>query len=182
MGLSLNSATWELADCSSLFYLLLLFCRSVVSNSLQPHGLQHDRLPCPPPLGACSKSCALSWWCHLILCHPLLLLPSIFSKASRSFLMSQFFVSGGQSIGALASASVLPVNIHDWFPLGLTGLISLQSKGVVSRVFSTTTVQKHRFFSISFLYVPTLTSIHDYWKNHSFEYMDLCLQNNVSAF
>ena len=99
---------------------------------------------------------------HLILCCPLLLLPSIF-PASRSFLMSQIFPSVSQSIGA--SASVLPMNIQDWFPSGLTGLISLQSKGL-SRVFSNTTVQKYQFF-VTQLYGPTLTFIHDYWKNHS---------------
>ena len=82
---------------------------------------------------------------HLILCHPLLLLPSVF-PASESFPMSQLFTSGGQSIGASASASVLPVNIQGWFPLGLTGLISLLSKGL-SKVFSSTTIWKHQFFS-----------------------------------
>ena len=85
----------------------------------------------------------------------------------------------GQSIGA--SASVLPMNIQDWFSLGWTGCISLQSKGL-SRVFSNTTVQKHQFFMLSFLYGPTLTSIHDYWKNHSLDYTDICQQSNVSAF
>ena len=90
---------------------------------------------------------------HLILCHPLLLLPSIF-PTSGSFPMSQFFISGGQRIGASAPASVLPMNIQDWFPLGWTGWISLQSKGL-SKVFSITTVQKHQFFS------PQLTS----WSN-----------------
>ena len=84
-------------------------------------------------------------------------------------------------LGVSASASVLPMNIQSWFPLGLTGLTSLQSKGL-SRVFSNTTVQKHRFFSTHFLYSPTLTSIYDYWKNHSFDQMDLCWQSNVSAF
>ena len=101
--------------------------------------------------------------------------------ASGSFQMSQFFTSGGQSTGLSASASVLPMNIQDWFPLGLTGWISLQSKGL-SRVFSNTTVQKHQFFVLSFLYGSTLTSIHDYWKNHSFDYTELCWQSNVSAF
>ena len=81
--------------------------------------------------------------------------------------MSQFFASDGQSIGASASASVFPMNIQDWFPLGLTGFISLLSKGL-SRVFSNTTVQKHQFFGTQ-LYGPTLTSLHDYWKNHSFD-------------
>ena len=100
---------------------------------------------------------------HLILSHPLLLLP-----ASRSFQMSQFFASRGQSIGVSASTSVLPMNIQDWFPLRWTGWISLQSKGL-SRVFSNTTVQKHHSLALSFLYSPVLTSIHDYWKNHSFD-------------
>ena len=84
--------------------------------------------------------------------------------ASGSFQMSQFLASGGQSIGVSASASVLPMNIQGWFPLGLTGLISLQSRGL-SRVFSNTTVQKKR--KLSFLYSPTFTYIHDYWKNHA---------------
>ena len=104
---------------------------------------------------------------HLIHCHPLLLLPSIF-PGIRVFLMSQFFSSGGQSIGVSALASVLPKNIQDWSPLGWTGWISLQSKGL-SRVFSNTTVQKHQFSALSFLYSPILTSIHDHWKNHSFD-------------
>ena len=88
--------------------------------------------------------------------------------ASGSFQMCQFFASGGQSIGVSASTSILPMNIQDWFPLGWTGWISLQSKGV-SRAFSNTTVQKHQFLVLSFLYSPTLTSIHDYWKSHSFD-------------
>ena len=91
-----------------------------------------------------------------------------FCPASGSFPMSQFFTSGGQSIGVSASASVLPINIQDWFALGWTGWISLQSKRFL-RVFSNTTVQKNQFFSVQFLYSPTLTSIHDYWKNHSFD-------------
>ena len=126
------------------------FSLSVMSDSLQPHGLQRTRLPCPSATpGACSDSCLLSHWCHPtihpILCHPLLLLPSIF-PASGSFLRIQFFASGGQSIEISASASVLPMNIQDWFPLGWIAWISLQSKGL-SRVFSNTTVQKHQSFS-----------------------------------
>ena len=101
---------------------------------------------------------------HLILCRPLLLLPSFFPSV-RFFQMSQLFSSGGQSIGVSASASVLPMNTQDWSPLGWTGWISFQSKGL-SRVFSNTTVQKHQFFGAQ-LYCPTLTSIHDHWKNHS---------------
>ena len=113
---------------------------------------------------------------HLILCLPLLLLPSMFP----SIFPSQFFASGGQSIGVSASTWVLPKTIQDWFPLGWTGLI-LQSKGL-SRVFSNTAVQKHQFLALSFLYSPTLTSIHDYWKNHSFVSKikeDLCLLFNM---
>ena len=117
---------------------------------------------------------------HLILCHPLLLLPSIF-PCIRIFLMSRLFTSVGESIEALASASVLPINIQGWFPLGLTGLISLLSKGL-SRVFSNTTVQSINSLALSFLYGPTLTSLNDYWKNHSFDYMDLCWQSDISAF
>ena len=104
---------------------------------------------------------------HLILCLPLLLLPSIFPSI-RSFLMSQFFPSGGQSTGVSASASVLPMNIQDWFPLGWTGWISLQSKGL-SRIFSNTTFKSINSSMLSFLYGPTLTSIHDDWKNHSLD-------------
>ena len=88
--------------------------------------------------------------------------------------------SSHQSTGASASALVLLMNIRDWFPLGLTSLISLQPKGL-SKVFSNTTVQKHRFFCAQPFYGPTLTSIHDYWKNHSFDYTDFCGQSNVSA-
>ena len=108
---------------------------------------------------------------HLILCRSLLLLPSLFPSVSfipPIFPMSPFFASGGQSIGVSASASVLPRNIQDRFLLGWTDWISLQSKRL-SRVFSNTTVQKHQFFSLSFLYSPTLSSIHDYQKNHSFD-------------
>ena len=125
------------------------FSRSVVSNSLRPHGLQHTRLPCPSPTpGACSNSCPLSRWCHPTILFPVVPFSSCLQSvlASESFQMSQFFASGGQSFGVSASAPVLPMNILDWFPLGLTGLISLLSKEL-SRVFSNTTVQKHQFFS-----------------------------------
>ena len=119
---------------------------------------------------------------HLILCHPLLL-PSVLPSI-RVFAMSWFFASSGQSIGASASASasVLPMNIQGRFHLGLTGWISLQSKGL-SRVFFNTTVQFKGINSsaLSLLYGPTLTSIYDHWKNHSFDYMDFCWQSDVSA-
>ena len=119
-----------------LFIHLSQFSRPVVFNSLQPHGLQHTRLPCPSPSpGACSNSCPLSHWCHPIISSvaPLFSCLQSFS-ASGSFPVSQFFASGGQSIGASALASVLPMNIQNWFPLGMTGLISLLSKGL-SRVY-----------------------------------------------
>ena len=131
-----------------------------------------------------SNSCPLSWWCHPTISSSVVPFSSCLQSfpVSGSFPMSKFFASGGQSIGVSASASVLPVNIQDWFPLGWTGWISLLSKEL-SRVSSNTTVQKHQFFlACSFLYSPTLTSIHDYWKNHSFDQKDLCQQNNVSAF
>ena len=135
------------------------------------HRLQHTRPPCPSPTpGACSNSCPLSWWCHPTILSSVVPFSSCLQPfpASGSFPMSQFFTSGSQSIGVSASTSVLPMNIQDWSPLGLTGLISLQSKGLL-RVFSNTTVQKHQYLAVSFLYGPTVTSIHDYWKNHSFD-------------
>ena len=122
------------------------FSHSVMSNSLQPHGLQPARLPCPSPTPrACSNSCPLSLWCHQgILCRLLPLPPSVFCSI-RVFSNEWVHRISGQSIGVSASASVLPMNIQNWFPLGWTGWISLQSKGL-SRVFSNTTVQKHQFF------------------------------------
>ena len=125
------------------------FSHSVMSDSLWPHGLQHAKPPCPSSTPrACSNSYPLSWWCHPTISSSVIPFSSCFQSfpASRSVPMSQFFTSGGQSIGASASASVLPMNIQDRFPLELTSLISLQSKGL-SRVFSNTTVQKHQFFS-----------------------------------
>ena len=104
---------------------------------------------------------------HLIFCHPLLLLPSSF-PASGSFQMSQLSASGGQSIGVSVSTSVLPMNNQDWSPLEWTGWISLQSKRL-SRIFSNTTVQNINSSALSFLHSPTLTSIHDHWKNHSLD-------------
>ena len=121
---------------------------SVVSDSLQPHGLQHTRPPCPSPTPrACSNSCPSSQWCHPTISSSVIPFCSCLQSfpATGSFPMSQFFASAGQSTGASALSSVLPMTIHDWFPLGLTGWISLQSKGL-SRVSSNTTVQKHQFF------------------------------------
>ena len=123
------------------------FSRSVVSNSLRPRGLQHGRLPCPSPTPrACWNSRPLSRWCHPTILSSVVPFSSCLQsfEALGSFPTSQFFAAGGQSIGA--SASVLPMNIQDWFPLGLTGLIPLLLKGL-SGVFSNITVQKHQFFS-----------------------------------
>ena len=123
------------------------FSRSVVSDSLRSHELQHARPPCPSPTpGACSNSCPLSQWGHPAILSSVIPFSSLWrGGASGSFRMSQFFASGSQSTGISASTSVIPMNIQDWFPLGMTCLISLQSKGL-SWVFSNTTVQKHQFF------------------------------------
>ena len=123
--------------------------RSVMSDSLQPHESQHTRPPCPSPTPeAYPNSCPSRRWCHSTISFSVIPFSSFLWSflASGSFPMSQFFVSGGQSTWVSASASVFPMNIQDWLPLGLTGLISLQSKGL-SIVFSNTTVQKHQFFS-----------------------------------
>ena len=122
----------------------------VVSSSLQPHELQHIRLPCPSPTpGACSNLCPSGQWCHPTISSSVIPFSSCLQSfpASGSFQVSQFFTSGGQSIGVSASASVLPMNIQDWSPLGWTGWISLQSK---------------RLSALSLLYGPILTSVHGY--------------------
>ena len=146
------------------------FSHSVVSDSLWPHELQHARLPCPSPTpGVHPNPCPLSRWCHPTISSsvvPFSSCPQSF-PASGSFPMSQFFASDGQVIGLSASASDLPMNIQDWFPLGWTGWISSQSKGLL-RVFSNTTVQSINSWVLSFLYSPALTSILDHWENHSF--------------
>ena len=128
-----------------------------MSESLWPHGLQQPRLPCRSPTpGDCSNSYPSSQWCHPTISSSVIPLSSCLESfpASGSFLISQFFTSGGQSIGASALSSVLPINTQDWFHLGLTVLISLQSKGL-SRVFFSATVQKHQFFGTQ----PLLWSI-----------------------
>ena len=128
-------------ECVLMFFgcsLLLLFSCQFVSDSLQPHGLQHTRLlhlSLSP--GVCSNSCPLSWWCHPTISSSVEPFSSCLQSfpASGSFPMSQFFTPGGQIIGASASASILPMNIQDWFPLGSTGLISLQSKHLEKHLF-----------------------------------------------
>ena len=120
-----------------------------MSNSLWPYEPQHSRPPCPSPtLKVYPNSCPLSWWCHPVISSSVVPFSSCLQSfpASGAFPMSQLFTSGGQRIGASASASVFPMNIQGWFSLGLTGLIFLLSKGL-SRVFSSTTVWKHQFFS-----------------------------------
>ena len=150
------SPPYKLSPCKAIHSKVILKCfrdsvqfsLSVVSDSLQPHGWKHTRPPFPSPAPRVySNSCPLSWWCHLTISSSVVPFSSHLQSfpASGSFQMSHFFVSGGQSVGVSASTSVLPMNIQDWFPLELTSLISLQSKGL-SRVFSNTTVQKHQFF------------------------------------
>ena len=147
-----HASAYSNGRCSRLAYPVQFSC-SVVSDSLWPHRLQHTRLPCLSPTpGAYSNSCPLSQWCHPTIAFSVIPFSHLKSfPASGSFPISQLFASGGQNIGASASASsesasVLPVSIQDWFALGLTGFIASQSKGL-SRVFSNTTVQKHQFFS-----------------------------------
>ena len=139
------------------------FSHSVVSDSLWPPWTAAPQASLSSPIpGVYLNSCPLSQWCHPAISSsviPFSSCPQSF-PASGSFPMSQYFASGGQSIGTSALASVLPMNIQDSFPLGLTDLISLQSKGL-SRVFSNSTIQNHNSSTLSFLYTPTLTSIHD---------------------
>ena len=155
--LSSSPWTWNISQ----------FSHSFMSDSLRPHGLQHARPSYPLPVY--SNSCPLSPWCHPTISSSVVPFscPQSF-PTSGSFQMSQFIASGGQNIGVSASASVLPMNIQDWFPLGWTGWISLQSKGL-SRVFSKPQFKSINSSVLSFLYSPTLTSIHDHWKNHSFD-------------
>ena len=159
----------ESPDTHFLKILLLLFSCSFISNSLQLHGLQHTRLSSP---GGCSILSPLNQWCHPTISFSVVPFYTCLHSfpASGFFLMSLLFTAGGQSIGAPASVSVLPLNIQDWFPLGLTGLVS---KGL-SRVFSDTTIGKHQLFSAE----PSLWSnSHMLTKNQSFDYLELCLAN-----
>ena len=148
--------------------------------TLQAHGLQNTRLLIPlisPRVS--SNSCPLSQWCYLTTSFFVPSFPFCLqsSPASKSFPMSSLFTSGGAS----ASATVLSINIQHWFPLRLTSLISLQSKGLL-RVFSSTTIQKYQLFDDKPSLWSTLTSAHGYCKKCSFDYMNLCRQNDVSAF
>ena len=147
------------------------FSHSVVSNSLQPHEPQHARPLYPSPTPKVYQNpCPLSWWCHPTISS--FVIP--FSSCPQSFLasgssqMSQLFASDGQNIGVSASTLVLPMNTQDWSPLGWTGWISLQSKGL-SRVSQTPQLKSISSSVLSFVYSPNLTSIHDYWENHSLD-------------
>ena len=151
---------------STFSALLLLFSHWVISDSFWPYGLQCTRLPCPSPSpGTCSNSCSSSQWCHATISSSVIPFSSCLQSfpTSRSFPMSRLFASIGQSIGA--SASAFPMNMQDWFPLELTGLISLQSKD--SEESSPTPQFKSISSStLSLLYGPTVICMHDYWKKH----------------
>ena len=136
------------------------FSRSVVPASLLPHGRRHARPPCPSPSPrACSNPCPSCQWCYPTIPSSVVPFSSFLQSfpASRSFQMNLFFASGGQSIGVSASASVLPMKIYDWFPLGLTGWISLQSKGLSFKSLLHTTIQKHQFFCCSAFFIVPLS-------------------------
>ena len=142
-----------------------------MSSSLRPHGLQYARSTWPSSTArAYSNSYPFSQWCHQTISSSVI--PFSYHQsfpASGSFQMSQLLASGGQSIGVSASTSILPVNTQDWSPSECTGWISLQSQRL-SRIFSDTTVQKHQFFGAQLFYSPSLTSIHDHWKNSGWLY------------
>ena len=158
-------------------------CYSSLAKSLQHRGLPQDQASLFFTIPrVCSNSCPLSWWCHPTISSFVIFFCFQFFPASGSFPMSWFFASRGQSTGASASSSVLPMNVQGWFPLGLSGLISLQSKGF-PRVFSRTIISKHQFFGVqpslwSNSHIPT-------WlleKLYSFDCTDLCWQSDVFAF
>ena len=174
----INSEQWKCV----WFFFFILFCIfkinhysfqfscSVVSDSLRPHESQHARPPCPSPtLGVYSNSYPLSGWCHPAISSSVILFSSCPQPlpASGSSPMSQLSKSGGQSIGVSTSTSVLPMNTQDWSPLGWTGWISLQSKALESS--PTPQFKSINSSVLSFLHSPTLTSIHDHWKNHSLD-------------
>ena len=145
--------------------------------------MEHTRPLCPSPIpGVYSNSCPLSWWCHPTISSSVIPFPSHLQSfpASGSFPVSQFFPSGGQSIGVSISASVLPMNIQDYFLYD--GLVGSCSPRDCQESSPTPQFKSINSLALSFLYSPTLTSIHDYWKNHSFDWTDLCWQGNVSAF
>ena len=154
----------------SSFIASVQFSRSVVSDPLRPHESQHARPPCPSPApGVHSDSRPSSQWCHPAISSSVDPFSSCPQFLPKSFPMSQLFAWGGQSTGVSALASVLPKNTQDWSPLEWTGWISLQSKGLSTVLSNTTQFKSISFSVLSFLYSPTLISIHDYWKNHSLD-------------
>ena len=173
--------------------LLLLFSHSVVSDSLQPHGLHHARLPCPSlSPRVCSNSCALRWWYHPTILSSVVPFSSCFQSfpAPGSFPMCQLFASGGQSIGTLVSALVLPMNVQGWLPLGWTGWISFAVQGALKSLFqqhsSKASVLQHSTF---FMVQPSclnMTQITNYWEASFFSEICVCLYSvysfNVSYF
>ena len=156
------------AECSVQFSSVAQPCLTLCDPM---NCMQHTKPPCPSPTpGIYPNPCPLSWWCHPTISSsvvPFSFCPQSF-PALGSFQMSPLFTSGGQSTGVSVSTSVLPMNTQDWSPLGWTGWISLQSKGL-SRVFSRPQFKSINSSVLSFLYSPTLTSIHDYWKNNSLD-------------
>ena len=172
---------------TSIYIVCTICCCSVTQSCLtlcDPMDCSTARLPCPSLTPrVCPNPCPLSQWCHPTISSSVTPFPSCPQSfpSSGYFPMGWLFASSGQSIGASASASVLLMNIQDWFPSKFTDLISLLSKGL-SRVFSSTTVRKHQFFGPLSSFCPTLTSTCDYWKNRSFGYTDLCWQSDISAF
>ena len=165
------------------------FSYSVVSDSLRPHELQHARPPCPSPTpGVYSNSCPSSRWCHPTISSSVIPFSSCPQSlpASGSFPVSQRFTWGGQSIGVSASASVLPMNTQDLSPSGWNllqdGLVGFPCSPRNSQESPTPQFKSINFLALSFLHSPTLTSIHDHWKNHSLDQIDLCWPSNVSAF
>ena len=163
--------TMKVVTINLLFLSSVQFSHSVVSDSLQPHESQHARPPCPSPTpGIYPNSCPLSRCCHPTIKSSVIPFSSCLQSfpTTGSFQMSQLFASGGQNIGVSASTSVLSMNTQDWFWLGWTGWILLQSKGL-SRIFSNTTVQKHQFFGAQLSSQSNSHIHHDHWKNHSLD-------------
>ena len=174
---------WNIVQQSRLVHYCLVMKLCLTLCHSMDCSRQSFLLPCPSlSPWVCSNSCPLSWWWHPTISSSVIPFsgPQFF-LASGSSPMSQFFASDGQNTGASTSASVLPVTIRDQFPLGWTGLISLQSKEL-SRVFSSTTIWSINSSVLSLVHGPNLISIHDYWKNYTFDYMDLCKQSDASAF
>ena len=172
-----------LSPSLAYIHMLLLFSHSGVSD-YDNRLLQHTRLPCPSPSpGVCSNSCPLSQWCHPIISSSAIPISSFLQSfpALGSFPMSWLFTSGGHSIESSASVSVLPMSSQGRFPLGLTGLISWKSRDF-QESSPAPQFKSINCLVLSLFYGSTLTSVHDYWENYSFDYMDFHRQSDVSVF